>query len=74
VPVLASCSQVAFGVRSGLRYPQRLTGRAIAIETLTATSYVLLGGPGRPAAQAQDRGRPGPVRRRVPRPAPGGIG
>jgi hypothetical protein len=29
-------------VRSGLRYPQRLTGRAIATETLTATSYVLL--------------------------------
>ena len=32
------------------------------------------GGPGRAAAQAEDRRRPGPVRRRIASPAPGGIG
>jgi hypothetical protein len=32
------------------------------------------GGPGRAAAQAEDRRRPGPVRSRIASPAPGGIG
>jgi hypothetical protein len=52
VSVLASCSQVLFGVRSGLRHPQQLTGRAIANEALTAASYVLL------AARAAQQCRP----------------
>jgi hypothetical protein len=41
VSALASCSQVVFGVRSGLRHPQRLTARAIAGETFNTASYVL---------------------------------
>jgi hypothetical protein len=41
VSALASCSQVVFGVRSGLRHPQRLTLNAIASETFNTASYVL---------------------------------
>ena len=41
VAALASGAQVVFGVRSGLRHPQRLTPRAIASETLNTASYVL---------------------------------
>jgi hypothetical protein len=41
VSALASCSQVVFGVRSGLRHPQRLTLHAIANETFNTASYVL---------------------------------
>ena len=38
---LASCSNVVFGVRSGLRNPRRLTVLAIAGEAPTAVFYVL---------------------------------
>lgn len=41
VSALASCSQVVFGVRSGLRHPQRLTRHAIATETFNAATYGL---------------------------------
>ena len=41
VSALASCSQVVFGVRSGLRHPQRLTPHVIASETFNTASYVL---------------------------------
>jgi hypothetical protein len=41
VSALGSCSQVVFGVRSGLRHPQRLTMHAIANETFNTASYVL---------------------------------
>jgi hypothetical protein len=41
VSALGSCSQVVFGVRSGLRHPQRLTLHAIASETFSTASYVL---------------------------------
>jgi hypothetical protein len=41
VSALASGSQVVFGVRSGLRHPQRLTPRAIASETFNTAFYVL---------------------------------
>jgi hypothetical protein len=40
------------GVRSGLRHPQRLTGRAVASETFSTASHVLL------AARAAQRRRP----------------
>ena len=49
---LASCSQMTFGVRSGLRHPQRLTAGAIASETFYTAFYVLL------AARAAQRHRP----------------
>ncbi|MGH3230524.1 MAG: hypothetical protein ACRDOA_18455 [Streptosporangiaceae bacterium] len=52
VSALASCSQMTFGVRSGLRHPQRLTVRAIALETFYAALSVLL------AARAVQRRRP----------------
>jgi hypothetical protein len=38
---LASCSNVVFGVRSGLRHPRRLTVLAIAGEAPMAVFYVL---------------------------------
>jgi hypothetical protein len=38
---LASCSQVVFGVRSGLRHPQRLTAHVIASETYNTAFYIL---------------------------------
>ena len=41
VSALGSCSQVVFGVRSGLRHPQQLTVHAIASETFNTASYVL---------------------------------
>jgi hypothetical protein len=41
VSALGSCAQVVLGVRSGLRHPQQLTGRAIASETYTTVTYVL---------------------------------
>ena len=41
VSALGSCSQVVFGVRSGLRQPQRLTAHAVATETINTASYVL---------------------------------
>jgi len=52
VSALASCSQMTFGVRSGLRHPQRLTVGAIASETFCTAFYVLL------AARAAQRHRP----------------
>jgi hypothetical protein len=52
VSALASCSQVAFGVRSGLRRPQRLTAGVIASGTFYTAFYVLL------AARAAQRHRP----------------
>ena len=52
VSALASCSQMTFGVRSGLRHPQRLTVGAIASETFYIAFYVLL------AARAAQRHRP----------------
>jgi hypothetical protein len=52
VSALASCSQIVFGVRSGLRHPQRLTVHAIASETFNTASYVLR------AARAAQRRRP----------------
>ena len=45
-------AQVVFGVRSGLRHPRQLTARAIAGETFSAVTYVLL------AARAVQRRRP----------------
>ena len=44
--------QIVFGVRSGLRHPRQLTGRAIASETCSTVAYVLL------AARAAQRRRP----------------
>jgi hypothetical protein len=41
VSAFASCSQLVFGVRSGLRHPQRLTAHAVASETFTTASYAL---------------------------------
>ncbi len=52
VSALALCSQMTFGVRSGLRHPQRLTVGAIASETFYTAFYVLL------AARAAQRHRP----------------
>ena len=39
--VLGPTNQMVFGVRSGLRHPQRLTLHAIASETFNTASYVL---------------------------------
>ena len=52
VSALASCSQLTFGVRSGLRHPKRLTLHAIANETFNTASYVLR------AARAVQQRRP----------------
>jgi hypothetical protein len=52
VSALASCAQVVFGVRSGLRHPQRLTLHAIASDTFNTASYVLR------AVRAAQQGRP----------------
>ncbi len=41
VSALASCYQMTFGVRSGLRHPRQLTVHAIATETLNTGFYVL---------------------------------
>jgi hypothetical protein len=46
------CAQIVFGVRSGLRHPPQLTARAIASETLSTVTYVLV------AARAVQRRRP----------------
>ncbi len=46
------CAQIVFGVRSGLRHPQRLTAHAITSETFNTTFYVLR------AARAVQRRRP----------------
>jgi hypothetical protein len=46
------CAQIVFGVRSGLRHPRQLTARAIASETFSTASYVLV------AARAVQRRRP----------------
>ena len=43
---------MTFGVRSGLRHPQRLTVGAIASETFSTVTYVVL------AARAVQRRRP----------------
>ena len=43
---------MTFGVRSGLRHPQRLTAGVIASETFYTASYVLV------AARAAQRRRP----------------
>ena len=47
-----ACSQVVFGVRSGLRHPRQLTVHVIASETFSTVTYVLL------AARAVQRRRP----------------
>jgi hypothetical protein len=52
VSAALACAQIVFGVRSGLRYPQRLTAGAIASETFYTASYVLV------AARAVQRRRP----------------
>jgi hypothetical protein len=52
VSALASCSQMTFGVRAGLRHPQRLTAGTIARETFYTASCVLV------AARAVQRRRP----------------
>ena len=52
VSALASCSQMTFGVRSGLRHPQRLTAGVIASGTFRTALCVLL------AARAAQRHRP----------------
>jgi len=44
--------RVVFGVRSGLRHPRQLTARAIASETFSTATYVLV------AARAVQRRRP----------------
>ena len=65
---------IVFGVRSGLRHPRQLTVHAIASETFSTVTYVLL------AARALQRRRPRIAasralsRRRIASPAPGGIG
>ena len=46
------CAQIVFGVRSGLRHPRQLTARAIASETFSTVTYVLV------AARAVQRRRP----------------
>ena len=50
--ILHRSSQVVFGVRSGLRHPRQLTAHAIASETFSTVTYVLL------AARAVQRRRP----------------
>jgi hypothetical protein len=45
-------AQIVFGVRSGLRHPRQLTARAIASETFSTVTYVLV------AARAVQRRRP----------------
>jgi hypothetical protein len=52
VSALASGSQVVFGVRSGLRHPERLTLHAIVSETFNTASYALR------AVRAVQQGRP----------------
>jgi hypothetical protein len=46
------CAQIVFGVRSGLRHPRQLTAHAIASETFSTVTYVLV------AARAVQRRRP----------------
>ena len=67
------CSGMVIGVPWRLRHPRRLTVLAIATE---AGRRVLCppGGPGRAAAQAQDRRRLSPGRSRIGSPAAGSIG
>ena len=36
------CAQIVFGVRSGLRHPRQLTAHAIASETFSTVTYVLV--------------------------------
>ena len=47
-----ACVQIVFGVRSGLRHPRQLTAHAIASETFSTVTYVLV------AARAVQRRRP----------------
>ena len=44
--------EIVFGVRSGLRHPRQLTAHAIASETFSTVTYVLV------AARAVQRRRP----------------
>ena len=46
------CAQIVFGVRSGLRHPRQLTAHAIASETFSTVTYVLV------AVRAEQRRRP----------------
>ena len=46
------CAQIVFGVRSGLRHPRQLAAHAIASETFSTVTYVLV------AARAVQRRRP----------------
>ena len=77
VPLYRLASTVVgmvIGVRSGLRHPRRLTVLAIASEALDRRVLCPAGGPGRAAAQAEDRRRLSPGRRRIGSPAAGSIG
>jgi hypothetical protein len=72
--VLGPSIRMVFGVRSGLRRLRRLTVLAIADKTPLAVFYVFRVTPGRAAAQAEDRRRLSPGRRRIGSPAAGSIG
>ena len=65
---------MVIGVWWGLRWPRRLTVLAVAVEAPAAVISVPWAGPGRAAAQAADRRRVRPGRRRIGRPAAGSIG
>ena len=65
---------MVIGVWWGLRWPRRLTVRAIAVDSPGRRDPGPLGGPGRAAAQAEDRRRVGPGRSRIGSPAAGSSG
>ena len=65
---------MVIGVWWGLRWPRRLTVLAIASGILYRRVLCPLGGPGRAAAQAEDRRRVGPGRSRIGSPAAGSSG
>ena len=65
---------MVIGVWWGMRHPRRLTVLAMHGESYTVVFYVPLGGPGRAAAQAEDRRRVGPGRSRIGSPAVGSSG
>ena len=65
---------MVIGVWWGLRHPRRLTVLAIASESYYRRVLCPLGGPGRAAAQAEDRRRVGPGHGRIGSPAAGSSG
>jgi hypothetical protein len=65
---------MVIGVPWGLRHPRRLTVLTIAGEAPNAGVLCPPGGPGRAAAQAEDRRRVRPGRSRIGSPAAGSIG